>query len=227
WLGPGLAEAAGVIRAALVARHEAFRVFAIEARDPERAVRAAAHRLAAQAERGLACALGSGPRRLVCASWRATARGGGRSGGPAVRLATIPLERPPGGSLATLERFSPVPGETSLALSLRIGEALASEGVTPRFFKAFRSVLERLADRLAGPRGRAERHALALTALTRVLFLYFVQAKGWLDGDRRYLIRRFDEGVALRRSFHRHVFDPLCFGALNKPGCDRSRGARA
>jgi len=60
-----------------------------------------------------------------------------------------------------------------------------------------------------------------------VLFLYFVQAKGWLDGDRRYLIRRFDEGVALRRSFHRHVFDPLCFGALNQPECDRSRGARA
>src|SRR5438093_3608561 len=88
-----------------VARHEAFRVFAIEARDPERAVRAAAQRLAAQAERGLACALGSGPRRLVCASWRATARGSGGGGGgggggsPAVRLATIPLERPPGGAL--------------------------------------------------------------------------------------------------------------------------------
>jgi len=95
WLGPAQAEAAGVVRAALVARHEAFRVFALEARDPERAVRAAAQRLAAQAERGLACALGSGPPRLVCAGWRATARGDS-GGGPAVRLATIPLERPPG-----------------------------------------------------------------------------------------------------------------------------------
>src|SRR6185437_5159827 len=82
WLGPAHAEAAGVVRAALVARHEAFRLFALEARDPEQAVRAAAQRLAAQAERGLACALGSGPRRLVCASWRATARGGdGAHGG--------------------------------------------------------------------------------------------------------------------------------------------------
>src|SRR5437879_538719 len=128
---------------------------------------AAARRLAARAERGLACALGSGPRRLVCASWRATARGerGGRDG-PAVRLATIPLERPPGGSLDTLERFSPLAGETSLALSLRIGEALASEGVTPRFFRAFRATLERLTDRLPAPRSRTDRHALALTALT-------------------------------------------------------------
>ncbi len=221
WLGEAHAEAAGVSRVLLVARHDAFRVFALEAADPERAVRAAAQRLAARAERGLACALGTAPHRLICAGWRP----GGRPG--AVRVAAWPLVHPPGSAVGTLERFGPVPGETSLALSLRIGEALASEGVTPRFFKAFRSVLERLADRLAGPRGRAERHALALTALTRVLFLYFVQAKGWLDGDRRYLIRRFDEGVALRRSFHRHVFDPLCFGALNKPGCDRSRGARA
>ncbi|HYS61583.1 MAG TPA: hypothetical protein VEM27_13405, partial [Gemmatimonadales bacterium] len=226
WLGPAQAEGAGVIRAALVARHDAFRVFAIEARDPERAVRAAARRLAAQAERGLACALGTGPRRLVCAGWRATARGES-GGGRAVRLATIPLEQPPGGSLATLERFSPLAGETSLALSLRIGEALASEGVTPRFFRVFRATLERLTDRLAAPRSRSERHTLALTALTRVLFLYFVQAKGWLDGDRRYLIHRFDESVASRRHFHRQVFDPLCFGALNRPASGRSGAARA
>ena len=226
WLGPAQAEAAGVIRAALVARHEAFRVFAVEARDPERAVRAAAKRLAAHAERGLACALGSGPRRLVCASWRATARGE-RGGDPVVRLATIPLERPPGASLDTLERFSPIAGETALALSLRIGEALASEGVTPRFFRAFRATLERLTDRLATPRSRSDRHTLALTALTRVLFLYFVQAKGWLDGDRRYLIHRFDESVATRRHFHRQVFDPLCFGALNRPASRRSGAARA
>ena len=221
WLGPAHAEATGVVRAALVAHHDSFRVFALEARDPEGAVRVAARRLAAQVERGLACALGVGPRRLVCASWRAAARG------PAVRVATIPLERPSGGSLAMLERLSPLPGETSLALSLRIGEALASEGVTPRFFKAFRATLERLTDRLAAPRSRTERHALALTALTRVLFLYFVQAKGWLDGDRRYLIHRFDETAGARRHFQGEVFDPLCFGALNHPAAERSGAARA
>src|SRR5207244_3777244 len=132
---------------------DAFRVFAIEARDPERAVRAAARRLAAQAERGLACALGTGPRRLVCAGWRATARGES-GGGRAVRLATIPLEQPPGGSLATLERFSPLAGETSLALSLRIGEALASEGITPRFFRAVRRSSR------TGPPAVSERRAL-------------------------------------------------------------------
>jgi len=223
WLGSEQAEAAGVERAALVARHEAFRVFALQARDPERAARAGARRLAASAERGLACALGAGPRRLICASWRPAARGS------PIRATAIPLEHPTGASLATLERLSPLPGETSLALSLRIGEALASEGVTPRFFRAFRTTLERLTDRLSGgaPRSRLERHALALTALTRVLFLYFVQAKGWLDGDRRYLIHRFDASASSRRQFQRHVFDPLCFGALNRPAAERSSAARA
>src|SRR6266568_1097933 len=160
-------------------------------------------------------------RRLLCAGWRAAARG------PVIRVAAIPLERPPGSSLETLERFSPRPRETALALSLRVGEALASEAVTPRFFRAFRATLERLTDRLTAPRSRTERHALALTTFTRVLFLYFVQAKGWLDGDRRYLIRRFDDCVAARRPFHRRVLDPLCFGALNRPAAERSGAARA
>ena len=49
WLGPVHADAAGVRAAALVARHEAFRVVALTADDPERAARAAAQRLAARA----------------------------------------------------------------------------------------------------------------------------------------------------------------------------------
>jgi len=44
--------------------------------------------------------------------------------------------------------------------------------------------LERLTDRPGSAPAPVERHTLALTALTRVLFLYFVQGKGWLDGDR-------------------------------------------
>ncbi len=218
WLGETAAEAAGVTRAALVARHEAFRVFGLEARDPERAARAAAHRLAASAERGLACALGGSPpsRRLVCAT-----------GLPSLRLAVVPLPRAGGAALATLERCVPTPGESALALGLRIAEALATEGITPRFFRAFRTTLDRLTDRLPAPGARADRHTLALTALTRVLFLYFVQSKGWLDGDARYLPRLFDRAVHERIHFHRGLLHPLCFGALNRPPERRGREVRA
>jgi hypothetical protein len=221
WLGEE-AAAAGVTRVALVARHEAFRVFGLEASDPERAARAAARRLAAGAERGLACALGGSPRRLVCAAWRVAA-----AGPLGIRIATSPLPRPGGAALATLERLAPAPGESALALSLRIGEVLASEGITPRFFRAFRQTLERLSDRLTAPRARTDRHALALTALTRVLFLYFVQSKGWLDGDPRYLPRLLQTALGRRLHFHKAFLHPLCFGALNRSTESRGRTARA
>ena len=212
WLG----ETANVDRAALIARHGAFRVFALESADPEEAARAAARRLSAGAERGLACALGGRPLRLICAA-----------GPVGLRLAAIALPTPTGSALATLERLAPAKGESALALSLRIGEVLASEGVTPRFFRAFRGTLERLTERLPTPRSRTDRHALTLTALTRVLFLYFIQSKGWLDGDTRYVAHLLDRALASRRHFHRSFLHALCFGALNRPAASRGAAARA
>jgi hypothetical protein len=216
WLGEAATQGAGVTRAALVVRHGAFRVFALEAQDPEQAARAGARRLAAGAERGLVCALGGQPRRLVCAS-----------GPVGARIATIALPRASAAELATLERLSPAAHESALALSLRVGDVLASEGVTPRFFRAFRATLNRLTDRLRAPHSRTDRHALALTALTRVLFLYFIQSKGWLDGDTRYVPRQLDAALTARRHFQRTVLQPLCFGALNRPPDNRGRAARA
>ena len=212
WLG----ETDGIARAALIARHGAFRVFALEASSPEAAARAAARRLSAGAERGLACALGGEPLRLVC--------GAGPVG---LRLATIAVAKPSGSALATLERLAPARTESALALSLRIGEVLASEGVTPRFFRAFRGTLDRLTERLRTPRSRVDRHALTLTALTRVLFLYFIQSKGWLDGDPRYVAHLLDRALAARRHFHRSFLHALCFGALNRPPAERGASARA
>ncbi len=212
WLG----ETEGIARAALIARHGAFRVFALEASSPEAAARAAARRLSAGAERGLACALGGQPLRLVC--------GAGPVG---LRMATIAIARPSGSALATLERLAPARTESALALSLRIGEVLASEGVTPRFFRAFRGTLDRLTERLRTPRSRVDRHALTLTALTRVLFLYFIQSKGWLDGDPRYVPHLLDRALSARRHFHRSFLHALCFGALNRPPAERGVSARA
>ena len=108
--GPGWethAAVAGVRRVALVARHDAFRVFAIDAADPERAARLGAQVLASRAERGLACALGSIPRRLVCATWRV---GTGARAELGVRAAVFSLDAVSGSTLATLERCAPLPG---------------------------------------------------------------------------------------------------------------------
>jgi len=212
WLG----EVDGVARAALIARHGAFRVFGLEAVIPEAAAHAAARRLSAGAERGLACALGGAPLRLACAA-----------GPVGIRTTSISVTAPSGAALATLERLAPAAGETALALSLRVGEVVASEGVTPRFFRAFRSTLVDLTEQLHAPRSRLDRHTLALTTLTRVLFLYFIQSKGWLDGDTRYVPHLLDRALSGRRHFHRSFLHALCFGALNRPAAQRSRTVRS
>lgn len=222
WLGE--AAEPGVRAAALVARSGAFKVFALETRDPDRWARRAASRLASRAERGLIAALDPRAGRLVLAAWRAPGGGSSRLG---IQTAGVPLAHPPLATLATLERLAVAADESALGLSLRIGEALASEGVTPRFFRAFRDAVDRFADRLPGSLRCHDRRHLSLTALTRVLFLYFVQAKGWLDGDPRYLPKLLDHALARRRHFHRALLHPLCFGALNRPYGERSAGARA
>lgn len=221
WLGDGAADSR---RIALVARHGAFRIFALEPRDSgvaARLARAAALRLASRAERGLACVLAPDPLRLLLASWRPD-----HSGTPVARAVTIPLERPTPAGVAVLERLEAT-GDSALALSLRVGEALASEAVSGRFFRAFRATLDRFSDALTAPASRADRHALALTALTRVLFLYFIQEKGWLNNDRRYLPHLLDRVLGARRPFHRTALHALFFGALNRPAGARSAAARA
>ena len=67
---------------------------------------------------------------------------------------------------------------------------------------------------------------VGITALTRLLFLYFLQSKGWLDGDPRYLAKLLDRALGCGRHFHRSVLHALCFGALNRPPASRGRSAR-
>src|SRR5262249_22320752 len=82
-------------------------------------------------------------------------------------------------------------------------------------------VLESMATSLPGARPPAERRVAALLPLTRVLFLYFVQAKGWLDGRPDYLRRLLDASLSRRKHFHRAALHPLFFGTLNRKPADR------
>jgi hypothetical protein len=124
--------------------------------------------------------------------------------------------------------LAPRSRDTALALSLRIADTLADEGLTSRFFREFARLHTRAAQALEGmPRATsAERRDLALVILTRVLFLYFVQAKGWLAGRSDFLPSLLDTSLGRGHPFHRSVFEPLCFGALSAPVASRSGAAR-
>ncbi|NNG15834.1 MAG: hypothetical protein HKM89_05075 [Gemmatimonadales bacterium] len=73
---------------------------------------------------------------------------------------------------------------------------------------------------------RPDRQRMALLQLTRVLFLYFVQSNGWLNGQPDFLRLALDRHLARGSDLHRDFFIPLFFGTLNQPPERRSRASR-
>lgn len=132
----------------------------------------------------------------------------------------------------TLRELSAVPGENGTAAALRIHRALDRRRLTSRFFRDIRSVRDAVARAWMGlPRSSPERDALALLLLSRLMFLYFLQRRGLLAGDVRFLpalLARWRRRRArARHTFYRAVLRPLFFGVLNRRPERRTARARA
>jgi hypothetical protein len=105
-------------------------------------------------------------------------------------------------------------------------DLLGREALTKRFYRVLEQRVLALADSLSGP-SPSDRAELALLYVSRLLFLSFLEAKGWLDGDRAFLAQTFDACMASGGGFHRRVLLPLFFGTLNTPHRRRAAAARA
>ena len=104
-------------------------------------------------------------------------------------------------------------------------ELLGREALSRRFYRSLDQRVRALADSLP-VRLAADRAELALLCVSRLIFLSFLEAKGWLDDDRAFLARRFDACMALGGKFHERVMLPLFFGTLNTPARNRATAAR-
>jgi methylase of polypeptide subunit release factors len=107
--------------------------------------------------------------------------------------------------------------------------ALDRESVTREFFQRFRTAVQDVAAALHEAFPEEERDAVdaeALLILSRLLFLSFVQEKGWLNGERRFLVDRLHEQIRRRGEFFADVLLPLFFGCLNTPSRERTPAAR-
>jgi methylase of polypeptide subunit release factors len=186
---------------------------AVEAANPEKAARALARRMVVRGR--LAATLAIDPRsgRIAVAV--------ALEGVPSLAV-TAPDPDPV--ALRCLARLAGG-GEGALVYALRAAEALRGETAGRRFFREFRNTLDRMAARLPGPARSDDRRAFALLQLTRVLFLYFVQAKGWLAGRDRFLFEEVERCLSHGRRIHRDLLRPLFFGTLNRPPGERSRTA--
>ncbi len=107
--------------------------------------------------------------------------------------------------------------------------ALDRESVTRRFFERFRAAVTDVFRVLSSNSGEPPEavHAEALLILSRLLFLSFVQEKGWLNGERRFLADRLEHCVRSGEEFFSTVLLPLFFGCLNTPAVERDARAHA
>ncbi len=154
-------------------------------------------------------------------------------GGGAVALSklTIDVERPTAHDAEVLRGLHWDPADPDGSQE-RIDRALDVERVTKRFFEGLAAHHERLlaAVREAGERdtavlagleraGGAER--VALRIITQVLFCYFLQRKGLLEGERGWLSLAFRRNLPHGRYYQR-VLEPLFYEALSAPVEERS-----
>lgn len=132
-----------------------------------------------------------------------------------------------------LEELAAGPGEEGIALSLRHARALDRSRVTSRFFRDFRERRAAVAAAWTGipTQSGRERAQLALLFLCRLTFLYFIQRRGALAGNERYLARLLGHGLNEAEgrpgTVYRSCLVPLFFEALNRRPRDRGPAALA
>lgn len=130
-------------------------------------------------------------------------------------------------TLAALAACGLATGDADLLVHLRWRETLGREALTRRFYRDLEHRVHVLASTAAGPRvDDADRRTIALLHVSRLLFLAFLEAKGWLDRDRSFLRRAF-EARSGGRGAHERMLHPLFFGTLNTPTARRAPSASA
>lgn len=126
----------------------------------------------------------------------------------------------------TLRALSAIEDSADVVRHARWLEVLGRDSLTRRFFRVLEANVSGIA---AGfPRHVAAQDAreIALLHATRLLFLHFLQAKGWLDGQTSFLADRLDECLIGGGRFQQRVLLPLFFGTLNTPIARRAHLAR-
>ncbi len=186
--------------------------------------------------------------RIAAAAVRLTARApqllwlviGVERAGTALTIATWTADRARPRILAlTVDRRHVVPSDAETLCGLatasdgddvmthtRWVEVLGRDALTRRFYRALEAVVTTLADGVAARASIVDRREIALLWLSRLLFLSFLETKGWLDGDRRFLARHFETCAGRAGGAHRRFLLPLFFGTLNTPVHRRAAAAR-
>lgn len=102
-------------------------------------------------------------------------------------------------------------------------EAFDVEKVTSRFYREYAEIFHHIEQAIqASNPARPEfykpenLHAFAQRLLGRLMFLYFIQKKGWLAGDPRFLTNQYRIVTRGEGNYYALVLEPLFFDTLNR-----------
>jgi hypothetical protein len=117
-----------------------------------------------------------------------------------------------------------VPSPSPLAIQERHDDAFDVEKVQAEFFRTLNDIYKQsiVPDVVRGLKDEAKARHAGLILLNRLLFLYFIQKKGWLDGRYDYLAAAFQDHRTKSKSasYYGEFLWPL-FQALSIPTKDR------
>ena len=225
-LGHRAAEAIGLpaTRASRIVRDECTAALLIEDLDPgrwrESIQRVATHldRLA-DARRWLIIAHCASDGPVVLACWL------GSTHGPRVAvLRTTPRETLDSDAqtvAALAAAWHPDPTLTCM----RWHELLGRHAIGKRFFREVHGHVAAIAEGWPARVHPDDRRTLALVHVARLLFLKFLETKGWLNGDRSFLANHAEHALEQGGALWQRLIAPLTFGTLNTPQRRRARVA--
>ena len=114
---------------------------------------------------------------------------------------------------------------TLVDVTVRAGRGFDLETVTRRFYDQFKDEHDAFLPFLRGIPDAGLQRWYASVMLNRLMFLYFIQKKLFLDGKEDYLPRHLAESQAAGRNFYRTFLCPLFFDGLAKRQEERTAEA--
>ncbi len=100
-----------------------------------------------------------------------------------------------------------------------IQETFSLEAVTDAFYSDFKPKFDKLPESVQGLEEKKDKEDFALLFVIRIIFLGFVQKKGWLDkkGFLQNYWGEYKQGKNKEDTFYSNWLEPLFFEALNSP----------
>ena len=127
----------------------------------------------------------------------------------------------------TLRTLASIAETDDVLRHARFTDILKRDALSNRFYHGLQRTVTHLATSASGPATRPEKLELALLCASRCLFLAFLEAKGWLNDDRDFLLQHATANLEIGGQLHNKLLRPLFFGTLNTPHSQRAPSARA